>query len=205
MQVIVRKYGLKAGSVAVNKKDYLEVLPESFRSLIGVHHYTWAVHQLLSYLRTTRLQNHPGCFGFEYVFDWMEPGSPERVEVEAAMARMEEVAIEDGMEGEFSHYSFRKRQETPGLQCVDLVGWTAYRFALWAFQQTPLNPFAQRAWEYFEGPKEQNGWLGAITIQRHHLEDLYAKAMADPENMEQFQRAEQNRLAKQKMPRTPKI
>lgn len=195
---ITRKYGLKAASVAVRKQDYVEVFPESFRELVGLHHYTWAVHHLLSFLRTTRLQRHPGCFGFEYVFDWMETGSDERTEVEAAMARAEEVAIEDGMAGEFANFSFRRRKDIPGLQCVDCVSWTAYCFSLFAFDNKPRHPFAEIAWEDFEGPLEADGWLGAITIKREHLEKWYANVMSDPKNLDQYRRAEQNRLAKQK-------
>jgi hypothetical protein len=198
---IIKKYGLKAASVAVRKQDYLDVLPESFRNLIGGYHYTWAVHHLLSFLRTTRLQRHPGCYGFEYVFDWMEFNSDERIEVEAAMARAEEVAIEDGMTGEFTNSSFRRHQAVPGLQCVDCVCWTAYQFARFAFDKVPMHPFAEIAWKDFDGPLEQDGWLGAITIKREHLEEWYAKVITDPKNLDQYRRAEQNRLVKQKAPR----
>jgi hypothetical protein len=132
----------------------------------------------------------------------MEPGSEERKEVEAAMARGEEIAIDDNNLGEFTHYSFRRRQEVPGLQCADCVCWVAYRFALFAFLQTPLNEFARVGWEDFGGPLEENGWLGAITIERHHLEKWYQDAMSNPENMEKYRTMEERRLAKQRSRRT---
>jgi hypothetical protein len=113
---ITKKYGLKAASVAVNKKDYEKVLPEDFRNLVGKYHYTWAMHHLLSFLRTQRQHRHPSCSAFEYVIDWMDEGSEERKEVEAAFARAKEVAIEDGSPGEFTNYSFRHRKDIPGLQ-----------------------------------------------------------------------------------------
>ena len=94
---IAKKYGVGALSVAVKKQDYEDVLPEDFRNLIGRNHYTWAFHHLLSILRARRGSHSE----FEYVFDWMEEGSPEREEVVAAMGRAEEVAIEDGTPGEF--------------------------------------------------------------------------------------------------------
>ncbi len=194
---IAKKYGVVAGSVAVNKQDYEEVLPEDFRNLIGQNHYTWAVHHLISFLRTRRLSHHPACPAFEYVFDWMNKGSSERTEVEAVMARSAEVAIEDGTAGEFDNYSFRRRKEIAGLQCVDCVSWVAYRFAVFAFRQTPLHPFAEIAWEDFGGPLERHGWLGAMAIKREHLQKWYADIMADPKNLDKYRRAEENRLAKQ--------
>jgi hypothetical protein len=192
---IAKKYGVVCGSIAVNKQDYEEVLPEDFRKLIGGH-FTWAFHHLLSLLRKRREVNHAACPGFEYVIDWMETGSPERAEVENAMGRAEEVAIEDGNPGEFENFSFRRRKDIPGLQCVDCVSWVAYRYALFAFHKTPLPSFAEIGWEDFGGPLETNGWLGAATIRRHHLQNWYAQVVAKPENLDRYRRTEAKRLAK---------
>lgn len=194
---IAKKYGLKAGSVAINKQDYEEAIPESFRRLFAQYHYTWAASQLLSFLRTQRLSGRPRCDGFEYVIDWMAEGSEERIEIETTMARAEEVAIEDGNAGEFSNYSFRHRKEIPGLQCVDCVSWVAYCFARFVFRQTPLHPFAELGWQDFGGPLHKDGWLGAITIERHNLEKWYEEVSSDTKNFDKFVRAEERRLARQ--------
>jgi hypothetical protein len=144
---------------------------------------------------------YPKCDGFEYVFDWMAEGSEERIEIETTMSRAEEMAIDDGNEGEFSNYSFRKRKEIPGLQCVDCVSWVAYRFALFSSRQTPLHPLADLGWKDFGGPLHRNGWLGAITIERHNLKKWYEEIASDPKNMETFVKAEERRLARQARPR----
>jgi len=47
---ISKKYGVRAVSIAVNKKDYDEVVPAELRSYFGKHHYSWAVRQLLANL-----------------------------------------------------------------------------------------------------------------------------------------------------------
>src|ERR1700730_2017872 len=49
---ISKKYGVRAVSIAVNKKDYDEVVPQSYRSYIGKEHYTWAIRQLIANLDT---------------------------------------------------------------------------------------------------------------------------------------------------------
>jgi hypothetical protein len=193
---VSKKYGLKAGSVAVNKQDYEQVLPESFRNLLGGQHYTWAVSHLLSFLRIQRVLGIPKCDAYEYVLDWMDQCSEEREEVEAALARAEEIAIEEGNAGEFINYSFRSRKDIPGLQCVDCVSWVAYRFALFSFLKTPLHPFAEIGWNDFGGPRERDGWLGAITLERHNLEKWYRDVISDPANLDKYRRAEQARLVR---------
>jgi len=67
---ISKKYGLRAFSVAVNKKDYDSIVPDALRSWIGQYHYTWAVHHLLSFLNLWRSESI-GRPPFEYVFHWM--------------------------------------------------------------------------------------------------------------------------------------
>jgi hypothetical protein len=193
---IAKKYGLAAGSTAVNKQDYEEVLPKDFRNLVGANHYTWAVHHLLGFLQARRRIHHSACPAFEYVFDWMEPRSRERREIETAMARAEETAVEDGNDGEFSNYSFRYRKDIPGLQCVDCVSWVAYQFTLFSFRKKPIHPFAEIGWQDFGGPLDEYGWLGAITVERENLKKWYANVLADPRNLEKFTRIEQARLAR---------
>lgn len=194
---ITRKYGLRCYSVAVNKTDYEAVFPETFRNLVGKHHFTWAVSHLLSILRIQRQEQHSGCPAFEYVIDWMNEGTEERAEVETSLARSEEVAIEDNTPGEFTNYSFRSRKDIPGLQCVDCVSWVAYRFALLAFHDTPIHPLAEVGWQDFGGMTE-GGWLKAVAIERREIQRWYEKVLSEPESLDQFKRVEEKRLARRK-------
>lgn len=142
------------------------------------------MHSLLSFLRNNRPAT---CQGFEYVIDWMNEFSVERKEVEAAMARAEEVAIEEGNPGEFTNYSFRRRQDIPGLQCADFISWIAYRYADYVFYEKPMHEFAEDGWEFFGGPLESRGFLGAIAITREHLKNWFDQVNADPANLDKYQ------------------
>jgi hypothetical protein len=178
----------------VNKEDYEAVLPESFRNLVGKYHFTWAISHLLSFLRVQRQARHLACSGFEYVFDWMNEGSEERNEVGTAMARAEEVAIEDGTPGEFTNYSFRCRKDIPGLQLVDCASWVAYCFAMFTLHKRPMHELAEVGWQDFGGPLAEEGWLGAVTVKRKHLQKWYNQVLAQPDKLEQYKRVEQKRL-----------
>jgi hypothetical protein len=154
---ITRKYGVKCFSLAVNKDDYDAIVPESLRPVFGKHHYTWAVHSLLALLDEWACQTgieHP----IEYIFDWLTLNSPQRREIEEAIAR-----IEKERTGRFAgHYSFRHRSDYPGLQCVDLVGWTCYRFAMKVFTTLPLTDLQIECWNDFNSTKSGSKWLVAI-------------------------------------------
>jgi Protein of unknown function (DUF3800) len=146
---ISRKYGALGASYAVNKKDYEEVVPDYFRRHIGKFHYTWAIRNLIAL--TDKWKNlGPKLPPLEYIFDWMgKPTDERRKEVETVMAQQEELAEANGTKGEYANYSFRHRQDVPGLQCVDALGWTSYQFALMAFRKTPIHRFAEPAWKYY--------------------------------------------------------
>jgi hypothetical protein len=44
---IIKKYGAKGFSLAVNKSDYDELVPPELHAAFGNYHYTYAVHSLL--------------------------------------------------------------------------------------------------------------------------------------------------------------
>jgi hypothetical protein len=69
---ISKKYGVRALSVAVNKKDYDELMPDEYRPYFGKYHYTWAIRQLVSFVG--RWYEVGAETPFEFVFQWM--GSP---------------------------------------------------------------------------------------------------------------------------------
>lgn len=55
-------------SIAVNKKDYDEIVPADFRKYFGEHHYSWAVRQLLANLALLYPPT-PTCRR-EFIFQW---------------------------------------------------------------------------------------------------------------------------------------
>jgi hypothetical protein len=195
---VSKKYGARAVSFAINKADYEETMPDAIRSVIGKYHYTWAVHHLLSWLNTWRLENGSRLPPFEFVFDWMEE-SESKAEIIAAMDRAEFVSIEAGRSGEFNNYSFRRRKDIPGLQCVDAVSWICYQFSLFAFRRKPLHEFGEIGWQDFGGNLEQGGWLWAVTIRKEHLQAWVAKVLADPQEMERVRKMEKRRIARHGM------
>lgn len=159
---IIKDYGAVTVSFAVFKKDYDEVVPPDMRKNAGEFHYTWAVRHLVAALekwRTYRKVSAP----FEFVFDYMHKRDKRRAEIEEVMEQGEEIAP-----GVYSNYSFRQRERFPGLQCVDVLGWVSYQFALKVFCGKPLVPDAEIGWDDFEGHRE--GWRLAATIKRSELE-----------------------------------
>ncbi|HVB98563.1 MAG TPA: hypothetical protein VNJ12_04430 [Candidatus Dormibacteraeota bacterium] len=191
---ITKKYGLAAFSVAVNKSHYDEIMPKALKSRVGRHHYTWAVHHLLSFLSVWRFSGiaRPP---FEYVFHWMEEPSS-KADIEAAMERAEGAAAEAGVPGGYTNYSFRKSKEIPGLQCVDTISWVCYQLAQFALRDKPMHEFATVGWEAFEGDRAEKGWLRAVTILPGDLRKWVEQVMADPSNLDGLQRLEEKLLAR---------
>lgn len=149
------------------------MIPADLRDYIGKDHYTFAIRQLLAAVvawRVVRKIEHP----LEFVFDWMNKSDPRRVEMETVLEQAAKSAKDAGLEREYDNYSFRHRQDVPGLQCVDLVAWTCYQRGLAAFRNKPLSAFAAKAWQDFNqrnvtgvaGPLE---WLTAFTVSRDNL------------------------------------
>jgi hypothetical protein len=160
---IIKKYGARSYSLSVNKPDYEAIVPTENRAMFGKHHYTYAIHNLLSVLDAWACRTgveHP----LEYVFDWMAIGSPERREIEDSLARSEAA-----LPGRFeAHYSFCRRKETPGLQCVDLIGWTCYRYALNTHGGPPLTELQAQSMQDFQRWK-RGEWLTAVGQTRQQI------------------------------------
>jgi len=192
---ISKKYGTGAFSVAVNKQDYDDIFHGELRSGIGEHHYTWAVHHLLSFLDVWRTQGRKKP-PFEYVFHWMQDRES-KTEIENAMERAEDSFIEEGLGLEFFlNYSFRKSKGIPGLQCVDAISWVCYQLALHVFRDKPMHPYAEIGWNDFEGDSGPEGWLRAVAIKREDLQKWFEELQANPENLERLKRLEKKRLAR---------
>jgi hypothetical protein len=153
---IIKKYGIKAYSLCVHKSSYEALVPVEERPLFGHYHYTYAVHNLLSLLDNWACRTGTE-YPLEFVFDWEEENSPQRLEIENSLARSEKVRP-----GRFAgHYSFRKRKITPGLQCVDLIGWTCYRHGLNTFSKTPLTELQSECLLDFSTYKNGD-WLASV-------------------------------------------
>ena len=165
---ITKKYGVKCYSLAVNKTDYDAVIPTVFRPVFGDYHYTWAVKSLLTFLDIWACRLGPE-YPLEYIFDWMDPKTQasEKLEIQNALS-LSEAARPGRFEG---HFSFRHRKDYPGLQCVDLLGWTCYRFALNVFEGTPLTPLQQECWTDFDAYRRDDEWLKSVGQTRQMLED----------------------------------
>ena len=166
---IAKKYGVKVVSFAVLKQDYDDAIPPDLRKYSGNFHYTWAVRNLLDRLLGWRRKlGHPPL---EYVFDWLDPKAErqKKREIEAAIEQAEEAASQAGFAGEFKNYSFRCREDIPGLQCSDALAWTAFQSALWTLCNKPLSGYAETAWKDFDA---YNGptWRETLTVGKSELQ-----------------------------------
>jgi hypothetical protein len=186
---ISKKYGVRAVSIAVNKKDYDEVVPPEMRKYFGQHHYSWAVRHLLANLDHLYPPT-PTCRR-EFVFQWLERNELARKEIEEIMDQMQFISEKKGTTGDYSDPHFRKSADIPGLQCVDAVSWVSYQYALHLFKKTPLRRFVPESWKEFEGHLGISGWLRAVTIRRENLERSIAEAVPDPTAMQFFKEWEE--------------
>jgi hypothetical protein len=175
---IIRKYGVRTISFAVYKKDYDEAVPSELRQHSGQFHYSWAVRHLLGFLLRWRIESGLEI-PLEYTFDWMKKGDPRRVEIEAVLDQQQDVADELGLKQEFECYGFRHRKELAGLQCVDVLAWISYQYALLAFCKKPLSVDAETGWNDFEHHRGGK-WRDALFIKRSELE----RWVSDPQAVE---------------------
>jgi hypothetical protein len=191
---ISKKYGVRAISIAVNKKDYDEIVPADFRKSLGEHHYSWAVRQLLANLALLYPPT-PTCRR-EFIFQWLERRDLARIEIEETMDQMQFISEKEGTPGDYSDPHFRKSADIPGLQCVDAVAWVSYQYALHIYKKIPLKKFVPESWKEFEGHLGSEGWLKAVTILRENLQRSITKAVPDPTAMQFFKEWEEYRKNK---------
>lgn len=171
---ISRKYGIRPSAsvcFAVNKSDYEEVVPDDLRNGLARDHYAWAIRHVIQFLDNWRLTPGRTVGPLEYVFDWIDVGSPRRSEIETIMQQAEAKAVYHGRAAEYTNFSFRKRKEIPGLQCVDAIAWTCYTQSLSFFYGTPAPKLSADAWRHYGGHLEAQGWLQAFTVTRDQLKD----------------------------------
>ena len=188
---IALKYGSRAVSIAVNKLDYDEVVPEDVRSQLGKDHYSWAVRQLL--VNLGQLFPPTSIHPREFIFHWMERNNPVRKEIEGIMDLMQFVSEKEGTPGDYSDPYFRKSVGVPGLQCVDAVSWVSYQYAVYLYRKTPLKRFVQESWQEFGGHSGANGWLQALTLRRENLERSVKQIVATPNSLDIFRQWQEDR------------
>jgi hypothetical protein len=174
---ITKNHGIAGVSFAVNKVDFDEVVHPDIKELGTRFHYTWAIRNVFSWLEkwaASEGETSP----MEYVFDWMGENrshnkAKKEIELVMSQAEIQKPGYYD------DHYSFRKRQDHPSLQCTDLIAWSYYQFALLKFRGTPLNEIADCSIRDFEGYKNAK-WMFAWAQTREQLADWSNREVADP-------------------------
>jgi hypothetical protein len=188
-RAITKKYGLKVWSFSVLKQEYDAVVPADLRQYSGKNHYAWAVLHVLTFLDAWRRFHK--AEPIQFVFDWMEQRDECRHEIQVLMTVAEKESRKRGNPpGIYTNYAFARRQDVAGLQCADLLAWTCYRYSNLGFLKTPLNEFAQIAWNDFvpkgtdAGPDD---WLTALILKKKALQDWVAREQASGKAQAQFQ------------------
>ena len=166
-----KKFGVQALGFAVNKKTFDEVMPNEMKQAIGDDHYSWAVRNT-----ATRVEEWRKTRGIkesvQYIFDWQELRSPERLRVDAVMNQLSETI------GERVYHDFKSRKDIPGLQCVDFLAWISSNLALDNFNQKPMHLFADDALKDLERFNHAT-WYKVATILRGDFEKWTREEMAD--------------------------
>jgi hypothetical protein len=184
---ISKEFSVKAISFAVHKSDYDEVIPENdqLRTIGGTRfHYTWAIGHVIALLDMWSLTVTKTPF--EYVFDCMGTNTKRNAakkEIETVMAQADSLTP-GRYEG---HYSFRNRQDHPGLQCSDLLAWSSYQWSCSRFKGRPLHPLAEETFSEYDAYRD-NTWMFAITLTKDQLEEWAEKERADPRSIAQRQK-----------------
>jgi len=162
---ISKKYSIApqgAASFAVHKQEYDDLVPDILKVKVGKDHYTFAIQEVLKMLDAwTKKRN------VEYIFDWIKPSDPKRKEIEAVF---EARGIKT--------FSFRSKDDIPGLQCADQIAWTCYQHALLEFFQKTPHPLAVLALNDYGHRLDEHDWLHAVTIRKPELRQFAAYELA---------------------------
>jgi hypothetical protein len=189
---ISKEYGVMAISSAVNKRYYDEEIPAEYKQYTGKYHYTWCMSYAVADAELWR-QALPSRNRkpFEFVFSWMdEHDNPAKQEIENVMHYSERATRELGRRGEYEHYTFRRSEDIPPLQCADGIAWACNRYAIHRIHGKPLPRRARISWEYFGGPLGPAGWLRAFNFNRESLREYIRKEQADGRTLARFRRWE---------------
>jgi hypothetical protein len=167
------------------------------RKYAGKYHYTWAIRALLGLIdkwAKDALVSTP----LEYVFDSMgKRNEPRRQEVEEVMEQAEDLAIQDGKPGTYTHYTFRDRCELPALQCADILAWTCYQRALLELKKTPPKQIALDIFNDFITHLNHH-WLTALFTDREKFAEWVQKEQQDGRSQQRFKMWEERKAALKK-------
>lgn len=185
-----RAFGAAAISASVKKSYFDVVVPTEYRRYVYTRHYSWCVSHVMAYLE--RWKQKMSCpYPFEFIFDWMDIRSPERLEIDKVMDYSERASREVGRAGEYEgHSTFRKKEGCPGLQCVDEIAWICNRYSLTKFEHEAMPPIAKLSWDYYGGDFAENGWLQAFTFTKEALIKHVEGVKSDGRTLERFDRWE---------------
>ena len=193
---ICKKYGVEAISASVKKEYFEEVVPHEYRRYIFENFNSWCVSYLIAFAEEWRLRGLRKPF--QFIFDWMDEGSPERIEVGKVMKYSERASRENGLEGVYEKYGFERRKDSPGLQCVDDIAWVTNRYALNKYHGEDIPLRASFGWHCYGGELGPDGWLHAFTFTKdalkRHVEDVFR----DGRTIERFRKWEREDLEKKK-------
>jgi hypothetical protein len=172
------EYGIKGYSIAVNKDDYDSVVVGHL-DYADKYHYTWALRLLLAFLDQWK-DGSNNAEPFEYIYDWMDPKAQKipRQEIIDLMDQCEQEAIETGTPGQYTNWSFKRRQDIPALQCADALAWTCYQLGLFVHTQKPLTEIASECWKDYSS-RESGNWLIANGITREQLAEWAIAEQSD--------------------------
>lgn len=185
---VCKKYGVMAISGSVKKDYFNEAVPREYRKYIFEHYYSWCVSYVIALAETWRSQGPRKPF--QFIFDWMDEGSPERIEVGKVMKYSERASRESGLEGVYEKYAFERRKNSPGLQCVDDIAWVTNRYALHRYEGEDLPLRAQFGWHCYGGDLGPDGWLCAFAFTKEALKKHVEDTFRDGRTLERFERWE---------------
>jgi hypothetical protein len=148
---IIKRRAMKGFCSAIRKKDYDELVPLELKEERGRHHYTWVMRNVLGQIHRWREDNNV-TDPIEYIFDWMKPTDPRRVEIQNAFAPFEENPEAQKRFGLYKGCcNFRERCEVAPLQAADILAWLLYRGTLHREAIQGINEIALESLADFAG------------------------------------------------------
>jgi hypothetical protein len=164
---IIKQRAVRGFCMSVKKKDYDELVPADLRLARGQYHYTWVVRNVLGQIHRWREANNV-TEPIEYIFDWMKPADPRRIEIENAFALVEEnpeAQKNFGIRKGCCH--FRDRCEVLPLQAADILAWLLYRGTLHREEIQEANEIALESLADFAGHQDKQFLIGGNSTRNH--------------------------------------
>jgi hypothetical protein len=166
VQQVIFKYSVKGFSVVIHKVPHDKKVPALVRNVVGNNHYTYAVDGVISWVY--KWASERGV-PIEYVFDTVDRKTQkaQRTEIDRIMMNAE-IACPGWFAG---HYSFRKREDVPALQCADLFAWACYQRASEKIVSKPMSAIAGECWNRFYEAKSRE-WCNIWVAEPYAQQDL---------------------------------